>query len=201
MESLALPTVPPTSWTVSVLGLNAFGDASPLLTGRVELDLIGPSVVVETPLVSVPWPLSASIRGTAEPGARVRLAGRPFVDAARDGSFELQAELAPWPQDLTIDAVDGHGNQTTRTVSLVGGFDYRQLPWQALVIIAVLVGAGITSLGVPSLRRRSTRLAPVAPGPIEAQSVPSALGQGLPGAIDGEGEIEDLPPRGGHRET
>jgi hypothetical protein len=192
MEEFALPVSPAVSWMVTVVGLNALGEPSPMLDGRVELDLVGPSVTVEPPFLSLPWPLSGPIKGRTEPGARLRLAKGSFVEAARDGSFELDAALAPWPQDLTIEALDARGNRATVAVSVVGGVDYRRLPWQGLVIVGVLFGAGITSFGVP-LRRRSTRVASV---PIEGQSVPSAVGGEIPAGIGGEAEIEDLPAAG-----
>jgi hypothetical protein len=189
MEEFAAAGGPSVSWMVNVVGLNAFGEASPILAGRVELDVVGPSVTVEPPFVSLPWPLSGPIKGHTEPGARLRLARGSFVEVARDGSFELEAALAPWPQDLTIEALDARGNRTTLAVSVVGGVDYRQLPWQALVIVGVLLAAAITSFGVP-LRRRSPG---VASDPVDGRPVPSAAGGAFAVGVHGEAEIEDLP--------
>ena len=146
-------------------------------------------MTVEPPFLSLPWPLSGPIKGRTEPGARLRLAQGPFVAADRDGSFELDAALAPWPQDLAIEALDARGNRTTLAVSLVGGVDYRQLPWQTLVIVGILFGAGITSFGVP-LRRRPT---PVASAPVDGRPVPSTAGGEIASGVGGEAVIEDLP--------
>jgi hypothetical protein len=191
MEELAPAGGKAASWMVNVVGLNAFGEASPILAGRVELDLVGPSVAIEPPFLSLPWPLSGPIKGSTEPGARLRLGQGSFVAADRDGSFELDAALAPWPQDLAIEALDARGNRTTLALSVVGGVDYRQLPWQTLVIVGILFGAGITSFGVP-LRRRPT---PVALAPVDGQPVPSAADGEIATRVGGDAVIEDLPTR------
>ena len=193
MVAIGQPTpgpFPAPAWTVSVLGLSAYGDASPVLSGQVVLDVTGPSLVADPPFVSLPWPFRVPLRGRAEPGARIGIAGGTFVDTAPDGSFALDVQLAPWPQDLTIEAVDSAGNWSTEKVSLVGGLDYRQLPWQAIVIVAVLLGAGITSFGVPSIRRRSGR---VGRGQVGGQPIRSAVPGSPQAGRDDEPEIEDLP--------
>jgi hypothetical protein len=190
-----------TAWSVTVLGLDSLGEASSFLAGRVELDLVGPALVVDRPFASAPWPLHASIRVTAEPGARVGLAGGQQVPAANDGTFALDAVLAPWPQDVVIRASDAHGNVTTTRVSLVGGIDYRQLPWQPLVIAVVLVAALFTTLGGPSLlRRRRTVSPPSDAGAIRSADDPVVAATGVrrrPGRVADElAEIEDLPRSG-----
>jgi hypothetical protein len=155
-------------------------------------------VVVDQPFGSLPWPLHGSIRGTAEPGATVALGDGQLVEAADDGTFVLDAVLVPWPQDVVIRAVDSHGNASTTTVSLVGGIDYRQLPWQPLVIGVVLVAALLTTLGVPSLvrRRRAVPAQPSAGGIRSADDplVVTAVSRNRPvGFPDELAEIEDLP--------
>lgn len=199
--AFALPPLaesPTTAWSVTVLSLDALGQPSAFLAGRVELDLVGPALTVDRPFGSAPWPLHASIRGTAEPGARVGLADGQPVPAADDGTFALDAVLAPWPQDVVIRASDAHGNVTTARVSLVGGIDYRQLPWQPLVIGGVLVAALVTTLGGPSvLSRRRTAIASPSPGGIRSADDPVVVptaGRRWPGAVpDESAEIEDLP--------
>ena len=189
---------PTTAWSVTLLVLDPLGQPSPLHAGRVELDLVGPSLSVDQPFGSLPWPLHASIRGTAEAGAMVGLEdGRP-VEAADDGTFALDAVLVPWPQDVVIRAVDAHGNATTTTVSLVGGIDYRQVPWQPLVIGVVLVAALVTTLGGPSLLRRRRVASPLPSGAgirsADDPVVVTAGGRGTAGGTADElAEIEDLP--------
>jgi hypothetical protein len=198
------PAVAPTlaaAWRVEALGLNGFGEVSEISVGRVAIDRTGPNVSVDAPFLSAPWPFSAPIRGTTEPGARVRTGGGAFVDAAANGAFELRAQLAPWPQDLVIDAVDAHGNVSSQTLTVVGGLDYRRLPWQALVITAILLGAAITTWRGPAAFRRgdvtgattgSDRLGSSAF--LEGAMVRSGQ-RGWSGAgSDPAGEIEDLPP-------
>ena len=189
------------AWQVEALGVNGYGEVSELSVGRVALDQTGPNVLVDAPFVSAPWPFMAPIRGMAEPGARVRLAGEPFVDAAANGAFVLRAQLAPWPQHLLIEAIDDHGNVSSQTLSVVGGVDYRRLPWQALVITAILLGAAITTWrGPAAFRRREAR-------PALARAYPAGSGRISDAATDRSnrrawaattleetGEIEDLPP-------
>jgi hypothetical protein len=191
---------PTTAWSVRVLALDALGQPSSLQAGRVELDLVGPALVVDRPFVSAPWPLHASITGTAEPGAMISRGDDQPIEA-REGTFALDAVLAPWPQDVVIRAADAHGNVTTTRVSLVGGIDYRQLPWQPLVIGVVLVAALVTTLGRPSLLRlRRPAVPQPGAGGIRSADDPVVAATGVrrrPGAVADElAEIEDLPRSG-----
>jgi hypothetical protein len=100
-----------------------------------------------------------------------------------------------------IRASDAHGNVTTTRVSLVGGIDYRQLPWQPLVIAVVLVAALVTTLGGPShLRRRRTASAPSDARGVRSADDPvlaTTGGRRRPdGVADELAEIEDLPRSG-----
>lgn len=189
------------AWRVEALGLNGYGEVSEISAGRVAVDQTEPNVLVDAPFLSAPWPFSAPIRGTTERGARVRLDGGPFVETAATGAFELRAQLAPWPQDLVIDAVDAHGNVSSQTLSVIGGIDYRRLPWQALVITAILLGAAITTWRGPAAFRRGKT------APTLAGAYPIGSGRIVDGATARSGrrgrvavsdeetaEIEDLPP-------
>ncbi|MDP9482028.1 MAG: hypothetical protein M3P84_02265, partial [Chloroflexota bacterium] len=199
VDPLAEPTLA-AAWRVEALGINGFGEVSMISVGRVSLDRSGPNVAVDPPFVSAPWPFSAPISGTTERGARVRLAGGTFVDTASNGTFVLRAQLAPWPQDLVIDAIDEHGNVSSQTLSVVGGVDYRRLPWQALVITAILLGAAITTWrGPAALRRGDIGRAAAATsasgtgGILDgATARPTPLGRAGVGAEE-KAEIEDLP--------
>jgi hypothetical protein len=194
------------AWLVDVLTLDGFGRPSVVAHARVELDTTGPTVAVEAPFLSVPWPFSTRIVGSAEPGARVRLGAGPFSDVGPDGAFAFDPALVPWPQELEIEAVDSAGNPSWRTVSVVGGIDYRRLPLQAMLIVAVLLGAAATTWGVPSiLRRRRWGTAagpPDRPGlepSVDPRPIPHITARSRRGYPPGDtvdyGEIEDLPPR------
>ena len=153
--STAVPLTPgAVAWVVDAMSLDALGRPSAVSHARVELDTTGPSLSVAAPFLTAPWPLPARIAGTAEPGARVRLGSGPFVGVAADGSFAVDPQLAPWPQDLEFEAVDRAGNPSWLTVSVVGGIDYRQLPFQQLVVALVLIAAAATTWTGPMIRRR-----------------------------------------------
>lgn len=172
----------PAGWSVEVVAVNAYGEISRVVRGRAEIDRVGPNVVVDVPLLSVPWPFSVPIHGVAEPGARLRLGDGPAVDAAMNGAFELRAQLAPWPQTIVIRAVDQRGNETVRSVSVVGGLDYRRLPWQTILVAGMLLGAAITTWRGPGPLTRRLEAATVS-------SAPRSAGTGR----EEVGEIEDLP--------
>jgi len=123
------------TWEVRVLG------AAPEL-----------SASVVTPLGSV----AVEVSGRAAPYAAVSVAGSP-VDVAADGSFAARVALPPWPTPVTVVATDPVGNRTSTTLSGVGVFDYRALPWPAITVALVaLVGAALF-LRVPRLRARPGR--------------------------------------------
>jgi hypothetical protein len=172
----------PAGWSVGAVAVNAYGEISRVAQGRVEIDRVGPNVVVDVPLLSAPWPFSAPIRGVAEPRARLRLGDGPVVDAAMNGAFELRAQLAPWPQALVIHAVDERGNETVRILSVVGGLDYRRLPWQTILIAGTLLGAAITTWRGPGPLARRLEAATVLPAS-------RSIGAGR----EEVAEIEDLP--------
>jgi hypothetical protein len=90
----------------------------------------------------VPWPLTTELLGATEPGARVRHAGR-VVEVALDGTFRVPAVLAPWPQPIEVRALDPAGNMTVSRIDVVGGIDYRRLPWAPILLGALLVGAAV----------------------------------------------------------
>ncbi|HSS35907.1 MAG TPA: hypothetical protein VLR93_06510, partial [Patescibacteria group bacterium] len=200
------------AWVVDAMSLDSLGRPSAVSHGRVELDTTGPTLSVATPFLTAPWPLPARIAGTAEPGARVRLGTGPFVGVAADGSFAVGPQLAPWPQDLEFEAIDRAGNPSWLTISVVGGIDYRQLPFQGLVVALVLVAAAATTWTGPMIRRRrGPAVGDRSPDPAD-RGLPSTRGPVAPGgqtriALDpsgdpsASGEIEDLPPNRNRRGT
>ena len=133
---------------VTAVGINDWGEVSPIERVRVEADRIGPTLVVAAPLTSLPWPLVARLDGVADPGSRVRL-GDTEVEVPRNGRFSVRTSLAPWPQTLEFTAIDGAGNETVRRVSVVGGVDYRQFPWEVILGALVLAAALLASLRAP----------------------------------------------------
>ena len=179
-----LAAAPPTVWRVEAVGINAYGQVSPLASAQVALDRTGPNVALSLPLILAPWPFSAPIDGVTEPGARLWLGDGPPVEAATNGAFELRAQLAPWPQTLQIHAVDAQNNETIRTISVIGGIDYRQLPWQTILIVSLLLGAAVTTWRGPG-RASGRRTAGVS-----ARQVVRA-----PTRFDAVATIEDLPLR------
>jgi hypothetical protein len=204
-DALAKPTLA-AAWRVEALGVNGYGEVSEISVGRVAVDRAGPNVSVDAPFLSAPWPFSAPIRGTTERGTRVRVDGGPFVDSASNGAFVLRAQLAPWPQDLVIEAIDDHGNISSQTLSVVGGVDYRRLPWQALVITGVLLGAAITTWrGPAALRRDETARAAAGAygggsgGILDRATTRTSQGGRVGAGVEEKGEIEDLPPSAGSR--
>jgi uncharacterized cupin superfamily protein len=59
------------------------------------------------------------IRGRAEPGTTIRIAGRETIVPA-EGSFQLQTTAPPGTREITIDAEDSRGNSTPYRLSLSG---------------------------------------------------------------------------------
>jgi len=59
------------------------------------------------------------IRGRAEPGTTIRIAGRETITQA-DGSFQMQVTAPSGARDITIDAEDQRGNSTPITCRLSG---------------------------------------------------------------------------------
>jgi hypothetical protein len=128
-----------TAWRVTAVTINDWGEIAGPVQGGIVLDVVGPALVLEPPTISLPWPLTATLQGMTESQANIEIVGGGSLEADRRGRFELRLSLAPWPQAVTIRATDAEGNRTTRTVSLMGGLDVRQLPWQGFVVAAALV--------------------------------------------------------------
>ena len=147
-------------WTVTVAALDATGTLSTPVQATAVLDTESPVVKLETPTFSAPWPFTATMHGTTEPGSSVSLttgAGSPVV-VSSNGTFALPVQLAPWPQDVGVQAVDPAGNKGQAKASVMGGVDLRGLPWPAIGVVVVLVGVFLSSLrGVRSGGSRQVR--------------------------------------------
>ncbi len=134
-------------WSVSAVALDARGEPSAVTRTTVVFDTTAPLLTLdEAPLLSPPWPFEATITGTSEPGATVRLGDGPPVVADPTGAFELTTRLAPWPQTLEAVAVDPSGNRTPASITVMGGIDLRGFPWPAIAAVAILVAVLLSSL-------------------------------------------------------
>ena len=147
---------PADEWMVSIAALDASGDVSSLAEGVSVFDMAAPPLSLEAPLLNPPWPFEASVGGSSESGASVRIGDGPPVAADGTGAFEIRTQLAPWPQTLEVTAVDPFGNETTAQVSVMGGLDVRQLSWPAILAVALIAAVALSSL-------RGGRRAPAAP--------------------------------------
>lgn len=118
---------------------------------------------------------------TAIGQAGVQVSGRTAADATvtvgghavgvtDDGRFEATVDLPLWPTNVEIVATDALGNESRVSVTGVGWFDYRALPWAAIVLVA-LAAAGVAV----------------------AVRVPRARDQPVP-ADEGDAVLEDLEP-------
>jgi hypothetical protein len=133
------------TWTARVAAISRLGDPSPVAHTDVRQDDASPPLELDEAFLRPPWPLTASLAGRTEPGATVTHQGR-HVTAGADGRFTFEAQLAPWPQRLTVRAADAAGNETIAVADVVGGPDLRGLPWPAIVVLGVLGGAVVAGL-------------------------------------------------------
>jgi hypothetical protein len=137
--------LPPARWIVTIAQINDWGEVAGPVRQTIELDADGPSLVLETPFLSAPWPFDATIHGRSEPRIEVHGGTGGPVLTDRRGRFELKTQLAPWPQTVELIAVDETGNRTTKRFTLVGGVDYRAFPWAAIVAVVLLLGAFLSA--------------------------------------------------------
>ena len=93
------------------------------------------------------------VTGATAPYATVTVDGS-VVPVDPDGRFEARIPLPPWPTDVAVSAADPFGNAASRTVSGVGWFDYRGLPWPAIAVGALGVAAVRLFLRVPATVQR-----------------------------------------------
>lgn len=172
---------PAERWAVFVVALDDSGDLAGPVATLVTQDVVGPVIDLVAPVTSPVWPQPARLVGTVEVGATVTVEGDATVEMGERGSFAIETPLAPWPQTLRVVATDQVGNATVLDVTVIGGFDYRILPWPAILAVAVLAAAMVSGI-VGSRRRR---------GPV------SGAPAGIVGSGDPTPELEDLPPRSG----
>ena len=101
--------------------------------------------------VSTPIGSGALVEGRTAPYATVTIDGEK-VPVDGDGRFSYSADVPPWPTEIGISAIDPVGNVANFSVTGVGFFDYRALPWIPVVIVLVAVAGVVLYLRVPHLR-------------------------------------------------
>ena len=103
---------------------------------------------LETSMASGSFGFSTPIHGRTDPGVSVTVDGQA-ASVAADGSFAVDVGVGFIPREVEIRAVDALGNVATQRVSIVGPFDYRQLPWIPIVAALTVVAGAILYLRVP----------------------------------------------------
>lgn len=109
--------------------------------------LAGPpalSVTAET----APLSFDVTLAGRTVPGAVVTIDGSP-AEVAADGTFSARVAAPPWPHAVRAEAVDPVGNRAVQLVSVVGLFDYRTLPWLAIIVLLTLAAGTWLFLRAP----------------------------------------------------
>jgi hypothetical protein len=164
---------PAERWTVTIAQVNDWGEIAGPVRGTIIQDTSGPSLVVEAPFLSAPWPMEATVHGRSEPRVEIRGGSAGPVVSDRRGRFELRTQLAPWPQTVELVAIDESGNITIRQFSLVGGVDYRAFPWPAILAAVLLIGAVVSAGRGSRVVNDAPRQADSDPRP-EIEELPSA---------------------------
>ena len=99
--------------------------------------------------VTTPFGSSAvEVAGRTVPYAVVRVGGSEVVVSAA-GRFVATVEMPPWPTEVTVEVSDQLGNVGRHTVSGIGLFDYRGLPWVPITVALVAVAGVALLLRVP----------------------------------------------------
>jgi hypothetical protein len=91
------------------------------------------------------------VMGRSAPFASVSVDGAP-VALDDDGRFVVRRAVPPWPTDLTVTATDPLGGTTATTLTAVGWFDYRALPWIPIVAAGVAVAGTVLYVRQPRTR-------------------------------------------------
>lgn len=111
------------------------------------LTLSGPPPI-EAEVTTLVGSSMVEVRGVTLRHATVRVHGRA-VGISPAGRFTTRVEVPPWPTDIVIEVDDSLGNVARITVSGVGWFDYRGLPWVPMVAAIVGIAALFLILRVP----------------------------------------------------
>jgi hypothetical protein len=74
-----------------------------------------------------------------------------------DGAFSTPVDAGLWPSTVLVSAIDPLGNEVVERVEVVGVFDYRGLPWAAIVTAATVSVGAVLFVRIPR-RRAATGL-------------------------------------------
>jgi hypothetical protein len=174
---------PVVRWSMNTVLIDDLGEWGQPFAQILTRDATGPTVTLDEPFTSPVWPFRAELGGVAESGSKVRVDGVGDVAVDRLGRFTFETQLAPWPQTLRVTATDVAGNDTVSEVSVIGGIDYRRLPWAGIGAAVLLVVVGARGL----FGRGAGRPAGIEPTRWSTGSIDDASGP----------EIEELPPGSG----
>ena len=176
---------PVDSWIVTAAALDATGTLSDPVQASASIDTVAPSVSLDAPPLSLPWPFGTTLHGRSEAGASVSMPNASSVVVGSDGSFELPTQLAPWPQAIEVTVTDPAGNVGTGHVTAMGGADLQGVPWPAIGALLVLIGAGLSSIrGVRRRRPAVTAVNPVGASDGDHVAVIEELSSGRIGSRD-----------------
>lgn len=147
---LEVPLVPP---PVQTEGRHRFSAAviTPAGHGYLaawEADVVDGPPALEATATTALGPGDVLVSGRTAPYASITVAGEPTAVDAR-GRFEARIALPPWPTEVEVSAVDPFGNTASRSLSGVGWFDYRGLPWLAIAVGLLALAALGLFLRVP----------------------------------------------------
>lgn len=90
----------------------------------------------------------ASVVGTTDAHAMVTIGGAE-VTVGSDGGFAGAVDAGLLPREIVIRSVDPAGNETVRTLEVVGLVDYRGWPWIVVVGIATVLFGAVMYLRAP----------------------------------------------------
>ncbi|HJP71271.1 MAG TPA: hypothetical protein VJ975_06090 [Candidatus Limnocylindria bacterium] len=91
---------------------------------------------------------TVDVSGQTVTYARVTVDGHSVL-VGSDGQFSTRVRAPPWPTSIEVVATDPFGQAATTSVSGVGFFDYRGLPWVPIAVILVMVAGIVLFLRVP----------------------------------------------------
>ena len=94
---------------------------------------------------------NVEVTGRSADFATVTIDGQP-VSVGGDGRFAARLPMPPWPTAISVVATDPFGNVAERSVTGVGWFDYRGLPWIPIVAVGVAVAGAVLYVRVPRTR-------------------------------------------------
>jgi hypothetical protein len=91
------------------------------------------------------------VTGRSAQFATVSVDGSP-VAVDGEGRFAVSVPAPPWPTAISVVATDPFGNVAERRLTGVGWFDYRGLPWIAIVVVGVAIAGSVLYVRVPRPR-------------------------------------------------